>query len=386
MDVELKEAIVSVVKEGNADVVSKISEIESKVKSLEDRPIAQKEVSILIPREYKGYRLNSQLEKFRSVDGANQVALDAVSKMILELATAGANNQQMTLKAAANQVEGTDAAGGYLTIDEFDNIITKTARNMSVMMPLVDNRTVSRTDTFKYNKQLANVSLAWDAEGTVTNTSATYSQSSIAIKRLSGYASMSNELLMDSAYDVVGDITEQFSYAMAQEMDNQILNGTGTPCSGVLTAAAGTSTIIAYTNWSSVAAADFSLALSALSTVDQANATFILGKKGAHWVRTLKDTNNAPVYQAVAGPNLNTLFGTPFVVANKINDATGGTGGFYAVVGDFRQFFLINRLGALELLVDPYSDSVSYNTRFVWATRKGLGIKRADAFNRMGTT
>jgi HK97 family phage major capsid protein len=198
--------------------------------------------------------------------------------------------------------------------------------------------------------------------------------------------SISNELLQDSAYDIVGDITEQFAYAMAQEVDNQVLNGTGSPCSGVLTAAAGYSVVLATgnTNFSSVTAADYSLMLQKLSTIDASNSTYVLGKLAAHYVRTLKDSQNMPIFQAIAGPNLDTLYGQPFTVANKITDTTGVSTAF-AVLGDFKQFYMINRLGNLELLVDPYGDATSYNTRFIWATRKGLGIRRSSAFVRILT-
>jgi HK97 family phage major capsid protein len=289
-------------------------------------------------------------------------------------------------KAAASQVEGTDAAGGYLVLDAFDEMITKTARENSVMMALCQNRSLSSSDVFKWNKQLANVVLTWDSEGSVTGTSGTYSQGSAPIKRLSGYVSIANELLQDSAYDIVADIVEQFGYAMGQEIDNQILNGTGSPCSGVLTAAAGYSVVMAtgLSNFSSVTAQDYSLMISKLASNDASQATFVLGKLAAHYVRTLKDENNTPIYQAVSGANLDTIYGIMRTIANKITDTTGASTAF-AALGNFREFVIVNRLGGLELLVDPYSDSISYNTRFIWATRKGLALKRASAFVRLLT-
>lgn len=379
MELELKEAIVSSVKEGQAEIVKQVEELSAKVKQLEDVPVA-KSVNIIVPEYYKGYKLNKQFEKYRKGEGEAQG--DAISKMMIDVIT----NKSSLQKSAGNQTEGTDAKGGYLTIDAYDSVITATAREMSVMMSLVNNVTVGTTDTFKFNKQLANVALAWDSEGSITNTSATYSQDSISIKKLSGWLSISNELLADSAYDIVGDITEQFAFAMAQEMDNQILNGTGSPCSGVLTAAAGYSVVLStgLSNFSSVTATDYSLAISKLSTVDANNATFVLGKLAAHYVRTLKDSTGEPIYQAIAGPDLDTIYGTPRVIANKITDTTAPSTAF-AVLGDFRQFLLVNRMGGLDLLVDPYGDATSDNTRFIWKTRKGLGIKRASAFVRMLT-
>ena len=383
MDNELKEVIekgVNGLKDQITAQDETIKGLASKVETLEATPLPSKSVGIIVPEFYKGVNVRKQMEKQRK-HFSNDGMADAAVKMILDVTKSG-----MSLaKAAANQVEGTDASGGYLVLDEYDNMITKTAREMSVMIPLCNNKTVSQTDTFKFPKQLANASLAWDAEGTVTNTSATYAEGSIPVKRLSGYVSMSNELLQDDAYDIVGDITEQFGYAMAQELDNQILNGTGTPCSGVLTAAAGSSVVMSLDNFSSVTADDLSLMITKLSTIDAQNATYIMGKLGAHYIRTLKDSNNSPIYQAIASGGPNQLWGQNSIVANNITDTSAASTAFMAL-GDFKQFFIINRLGAMDLMVDPYSDSVSYNTRFIWATRKGLGIRRASAFVRLLTS
>ena len=103
-----------------------------------------------------------------------------------------------------------------------------------------------------------------------------------------------------------------------------------------------------------------------------------------HYVRTLKDSNNAPIYQTVAGGSPDTIYGVPRVVANNITDTTAASTAF-AVLGDMKMLYLINRLGMMDLFIDPYSDSVSNNTRFIWQTRKGLGIRRSTAFVRMLT-
>ncbi len=388
MDNEVKETIekgVSELKSTIDDTATQVKDLAEEVKVLKEKPAESKGVNIIIPRMHKGYNLSRQMEKGRELYKDQSLADDAV-KIMLDIIHGDVVGKEINLKAAANQTEGTDSKGGYLVIDEYENMINKTAREYSVMIPIVKNVSVSQTDTFKVPGQDANVSVAWDAEGTVTNTSATYKQTSIAIKRLSGYVSVSNELLADSAYDIVGDISEQFAYASGQEIDNQILNGTGTPCSGVLTAAAGSSVVLAtgLDNFSSVTADDYSLAMTKLAGVDLDQAVFVQGKLAAHYVRTLKDSNNVPIFQAISTSSPNTIYGIDRFVANKITDTSAASTAF-AVLGNFKQFYLVNRLGAMTMLVDPYSDSVSYNTRFVFSTRKGLGLGRSDAFVRIMT-
>lgn len=390
MEQEVKNEIKSIFDETVKGYADKVEELETKVKTLESKPLS---VPTIITREtYKGRNVNDQLVVLREKAikaGKNPDMYNGLAKALIDMAEAGQQGIPLSFtKAAAEHVEGTTTAGGFLLLDEYDRELVKTARENSVMMALCNNKTIGSTDTFKFNKADADVTVSWDAEGNVTKKSATFAQGSIAIKRLSGYVAVSNELLADSAYDIAGEITEQFAYAMGQEVDNQILNGTGSPCSGILGATAGYSVTFGTagsSNWSSVTADVFSEAIAKLATNDLANATFVLGKQGAHFVRTLKDLQNNPIFQAIAGPNLNTIYGNPMVVANKIDDSVGGTGGYYAVLGDFRKWYIINRLSQLELLVDPYSDSVNYNTRFIFAKRLGLGVQRNTAFVRIGT-
>jgi len=384
MDENDIQVIKDALKEQTVELETQVKDLSTKVETLEAKAVAPavaKESNI-----YKGFNLKYQLEDTRELF-SDEKSADIIAKSLIDMAIAAKAGTPMSIeKAAAAHVEGTTTAGGYLVLEEYDRILVKKARENSVMMPLLRQVNLSSTDEFRFNKVNAEVSLSWDAEGTVTEKSTTFTRGTIAVKRLSGRVVISNELLADSAYDLSSELTEQFAYAMAQEIDNQVLNGTGTPCSGVLTAAAGYSTIITGSAWSGVTGDDFSLAMTNLASGDLSNATFVLGKKGSHYVRTLKDSNSNPIYAAIASAELDQLYGIPTVVSNKIDDATGGSGGFYAVLGDFKQFYLLNRLGGLELLVDPYSDSSSYNTQFVFVTRKGLGIRRADSFVRLGTS
>jgi HK97 family phage major capsid protein len=153
----------------------------------------------------------------------------------------------------------------------------------------------------------------------------------------------------------------------------------------VLTAAATVSVVLSGANLSSITADNISLALTKLAQLDSANGTFVLGLTGGHYVRTLKDTANAPIFQAIAGPNLNTLYGRPMILCASISDATSSAGTAYGVFGNFNKLFLVNRTSGLDLLVDPYSDSVSYNTRFIFSQRLGFGIADGASFCRIVT-
>ena len=376
------------------ELVTENTELKSKVSALEARPIESKGVNIIIPKYYKGRKMHKQFEEGREIV-KDDVMADVITRTVIDLAEAGRRKQQIDfrataeghLKAIAPNNETGAQSGGNLVLDEFDDVITQIARNNSVMIPLVDNISVGQTDTLQINSQSRSPILSWDSEGTVTATSASYGRDSIAIKRLSGYLAISNELLADNVFDIVGDITSQFGYGVGQEMDKQILSGSGTPVSGVTTAAAGYSVVLSGAgseSFSSVTGTDYSLAIARLTTMDSANAQWVLGVLAAHYVRTLKDSNDAWIYQQMSGAVSDQIWGRPLHVANNIT-STDADDTAFAVFADWSKFIVANRMGNLELMVDPYSDSVSYNTRFIYATRKGLGYRRSDAFCRLMT-
>lgn len=392
MENEVKNEIKSVFDETVADYKksveeqkSKIEELDHKVKTLESSKL--KSIGFIGSNEYKGYRIDKQLENLRK-QGFDGEKADFAAKAIIESILASKAGKMVSLKAAAEHVEGTSTAGGLLVIDDYLGTIETGARNLSVVAPLCRQVTTS-SDTFKINANNAEFSVAIDAEGTVTKSSSTLKEIEIPVKRISAYGAVSNELLADANWDVASWITEQITYKVGQTYDTQILNGTGKVAgqlnSGVLTAAATNSVVLSGANLSSITADDLSLAISKLAQLDASTGTFVLGLTGMHYVRTLKDTANAPIFQAIAGPNLNTIYGRPVVTCASIADSTSEASTAYGVFGNFNQVFLVRRTTGLDLLVDPYSDSISYNTRFIFSQRAGFGIGRGGAFVRFVT-
>ena len=379
---EMKEAFDEV----TAEYKSEVKELSEKVKTLESKAIVNKGI---VSNVYKGFNLKMQMKEIKDAGLMNEEDANFIAKCFIEMKEAALKGIKLDIKSAASQIEGTADQGGYLVLDQYADMVETLARNNSVMVPLCKQvNTIS--DTLKIEKNATECSISIDAEGTVTATSATVGEVSIPIKRIGGKVSVSNELLADSNWDISSWLTEQFVYAYGQEMDAQILNGTGTGAgqlnSGVLTAAVTNSVILAGTNLSSITADNVSLAESKLATMDANKATLVTGRKGSHYVRTLKDDNGTPIYQAIADSQLNKVYGMDHVTCAALDDAAGATASTaYGVVGNFNQVFFVNRLGGLELFVDPYSDSGSYNTIFRFTTRKGFGVVRGDALCRLVT-
>ena len=386
MEAEVKNEIKSVFDETVKAYADKVEELEHKVKTLEEKPIVAPMFSS-VGKTYKGYRLENQLTQLKE-KGFSEEKADFVSKCMIEVIEARKAGKSIGMKAAAAHIEGVDAQGGFAVLEDYFNQIEKGARNLSIIGSLANNFSTT-SDTFNVRKTDTEFQVAIDGEGTISQGSATLGNVAIPVKKISVYGAVSNELLEDANYDIVSWITEQITYSAGQTLDYQAFNGTGTGagkmCSGVLTAIVTNSVVLSGANLSSITADNLSLAMTKLAQLDRVNGTFVLGAMGMHYIRTLKDTLGNPIYQAISGSDLNKIWGKPSVECAQIDDLASVTDTAYGVFGDFKKFFIVNRTTGMDLLIDPYSDSVSDNTRLIYRTRLGMGVARGTAFCRILT-
>jgi len=290
------------------------------------------------------------------------------------------------VQAKAQMQEGTDSEGGYLVPDEYAWEIAKLARAKSFALNQCTVLNMG-TDTLKLPAEASLVSVAWTAEeGGITESEPTFGQVQLTAKRLDGYAKVTNELLQDSNIDIVGLLTEQFAYAVGLELDNQVLNGTGDPVSGVLTAKAGYSVVMGSgeTNFSSISADDLSNMIAQIDEGYDDNLLFIFNKLIMHYIRTLKDDNNNYIYAKPGNGVPGTVWEIPYFQSAKAPKTTGANTAF-VVLGNFKYFYIGRRVGSMSLDIDPYGLFTTYATRFRIVTRWGLAVAMAKAFCRLLT-
>jgi len=322
---------------------------------------------------------------------ADTAKRDAYSKFLINCikASQGDPKAQASLadaKAKAAMQEGTTTEGGYLVPDEYTNEILAFARLSSVALQYCRLWNMS-TDVRRIPAENAAVSVAWTAEeGTITESEPTVAEVVLTAKRLDAYSKVSNELLQDSAVDIVSWLTELFAEAMGQELDNQVFAGTGDPISGLTTAACGYSVVLSSgnTNISAVTGTNLSDMISKLSANKRAGARWYFEKSVFHFVRTLKDSNNAFLYNPIGGAQANTIWGYPYTDCEKM-PSTNSANSPFALFGNLRYFALGRRLQSTTLDVDPYGLFTTYQTRFRIVQRWGLAIGLANGFVRAVT-
>jgi len=208
----------------------------------------------------------------------------------------------------------------------------------------------------------------------------------LTAKKLASLTSgISSELLQDSIFDIVGWLTEQFMYTQGLELDNQALNGTGSPLSGVLTAACGYSVSLATgsTNFSAISGDKLSEMIYKLSEADAANAKFVFNRLIMHYIRTLKDTTGQYIWQKPGDGRPGTIWETPYIQSVKGPGTTGATTAFVAL-GNWKYFYVGQRMG-MTIAVDPYTDFNKDQVRFRAIRRVALAIARSTAFVRLLT-
>jgi HK97 family phage major capsid protein len=230
------------------------------------------------------------------------------------------------------------------------------------------------------------VSVAWTAEeGDATESEATFGTLQLNARRLDAYGKITNELLNDSAIDITGLLMDQFINAVALELDNQTLNGTGTPVSGILTSACGTSVqMSAGERMSNISADDLSNMIYQLNSGYLAGARYIVNRLGMHYIRTLKDTYGQYVFANPGAGVPGTIWEYPYFLSEKIAN-TDGTSKAFVAFGNFKKFYIGRRLGSMALDLDPYSLFTKYATQYRLVTRWGMGIGQSVGFCRLIT-
>jgi HK97 family phage major capsid protein len=202
----------------------------------------------------------------------------------------------------------------------------------------------------------------------------------LTAKKATAYAISSNELLQDSRIDIASILTEQFAYGIALDIDNQALNGTGNPFSGLLiSGVVSTNGVALAGSMSTLTVTKLSEVIYKLSEGDLANARWLLSRAALHYIRGMIDANNRPIMQPLSDSVPSTVFGYPWNMSEKIAN-TDGVNKAMALFGDFRTGMVIGRrLGAMALEVDPYGLFDYDSTRFRMITRWAFSVGRESA-------
>lgn len=378
-----------------------VDAIDKRVAAIEKMPSNRHtKVTPVTSEVYRGYKLFDQGERIREKFMTNPHRFRVLSDetkfaelqrfMIdVKFAMRGDYKAQQKLQDAAQKASDmgedvSDALGGYAVPVEYEPDLLKLAVDQSFALQQCSILSMSVKQQ-KYPTELTRMGVTWEDEGgSIDAQNPTLGQVTLTAKKLAGLtSSISSELLADASFDIVGWLTEQFMYAIGLELDNQVLNGTGSPVSGVLTAAAGYSVIQTGANFSSISADDLSLMISKLAEEDASQAMFIYNRLIQHYIRTKKDTYGQYIWQRPSEGRPGTIWEIPYFQSSKATATTGASTAFVAL-GNWKRFYIGRRAG-MSFAADPYTAFATDEIRFRAITRWGLSIARSTAFVRLIT-
>lgn len=391
------------------ELTTKIATIEADNKDLKERlekvertPVINRAFNVNTSSEkFMGYKVSKQFAKYR--DQAQKDTnfetlksdekIDEFAKFMIATIKASKDKDQEAKQwlhdyYTKTSLYGGSGTGAYLVPDEFLWDMCMLARNATFALRECSVVPMN-SDQLYIPAELTLASVAWTTKdtGQMSAGEPTFAQVSLAATRLDGIATLSNELLNDSAMDVVSMLSEQFGYAVAYELDNQVLSGTGSPISGLTTAACGYSVVMGSgsTSFSAMTADLFSNAIYTLESGDTLNARFIINRIGLHYARTLKDDYGRYIFANPGAGVPGTIWEFPYFMSEKITNTSAAETAL-AVFGNFKKFYIGRRLAAGSLDVDPYGKFDYYQTRFRIVSRWALAVGRSTAFVRIMTS
>lgn len=209
-------------------------------------------------------------------------------------------NSQIGQEMRFAMTEGSDAAGGYLVVDQFETDIISSLGKYGIMNRFVP-MLPTNTDTVNLTGLLTGVSVSVVAEGAAISATSQPSlqRPTVSIKTVQAYLTASNQLLMD-AVSLRPQILPLFAEAIAKKFDTDWINGTGAATeigTGLLSTSGALVESPSGQALSTLNYDDFVDAESNFDDVDKDGAIYGFHKTIKGVVRKIKNNDNTPIFQ-----------------------------------------------------------------------------------------
>ena len=266
------------------------------------------------------------------------------------------------------------SAGGYSLPTLLDPTLIKTGTATRNPIRSVA-RVVQGTQNVWNGVSVSGVSTYWVAEGTaLTDGTPTFSNPSVTAAKLTAYLTGSFEIFEDSNLQaqLPGLIAEAFDFAEGTAFISG--SGSGAP-KGIVTAISATagSTVTATTrgSFTSASVADVFAVVNATAPRYEDNSTWVANKA---WFNTVRQIANPSAAGQLLPAGANDLLGSAIINSSDMSAATT-SGTVMAILGDFSQFVIYDRLGT----------TVEFVSNVVDGSGLPLGQRGLVAYKRVGS-
>ena len=239
--------------------------------------------------------------------------------------------------------ESTDADGGYLVPEEFENQIITGLDEANVIRSIA--KVITTHSERKIPIAVGHSVATWTAENAAfTESNPTFGQKQIDAFKLTDLIRVSVELLQDSEFDLESYIANEFARAFGIAEEQAFCVGTGTnQPTGIFTANGGEVGVTAAAN-NAITADELINLVYALKSPYRRNAKFLMNDVTISAIRKLKDGNGVYLWQPslqagepdkLLGYDLYTSPYAPVMAA----------GAYTVAFGDFQNYWIGDRAG-----------------------------------------
>jgi HK97 family phage major capsid protein len=275
-----------------------------------------------------------------------------------------------------------DTAGGYLAPDQF---VAELLRNVVLFSPVRSVARVASTSAaaVQLPKRTGPMTSTWVGETQpIPSTTITYGQQRYDVRELACYVDVSNQILEDTAFDLVAELAFDFAEEFGRAEGAAFVNGPGVlqPIGFMAD-----DTVPYFPNGDAnglIADSLISLFYS-IPAPYRRNLTWGMNARTLGMVRQLKTTTGFYLLDmaGIANTPVTTILGRPVVEMPDMPDVAPNA--YPIIAGDFMNAYRIFDRVALSVLRDPYSQATNGLTRFHGRRRVAGGIALGEALTKL---
>lgn len=241
--------------------------------------------------------------------------------------------------------EGADPDGGFLVPDEFENQLIQKLQEANVLRT-ISHVIQTNSGEHKIPVVASEGTDAWlDEEAAYTESNTQFSQVSLAAHKLGTLIKVSEELLNDSAFDLMTYLSGEFGRRLGNAEEQAFLTGTGTnQPTGILTDTNGASAGSTAAKTDTLTFDDLIDLFYSLKAPYQQNAIFLMSDDTVKAIRKLKDKNDQYVWQpSVQAGQPDRILNCPVYTSPYMPNLAAGNKP--VLFGDFNYYWIADRQG-----------------------------------------
>ncbi len=250
----------------------------------------------------------------------------------------------ITAEMKASLRTDSDVQGGFLVATEMDNVITKKITEISPIRSIARVRTIG-AKSLEVPVRDTIPTAEYEGEGeTGTDDTSTYQNETLTAFRQTVTIPITQDMLMDSAFDMEAEIMTDGGESFAQGEGNGFVVGTGFKQPSGFTV---DTRVVANARTSAVSATiNFDDMMNLTGDLKTGyNPVYVFNRRTLAFLRTLKGGDGHPLWQpGMNGIVVNTINGFPYIIAEDMPDIASNA--IAVAFGDFtRGYTIIDRTG-----------------------------------------